>query len=255
MLTLLASQAAVAIENARLYETIRAQRGAHREGAALRAARAGGAAADGTAEAAARRGRRGALRARARARRRSARLPRARAEQRWSSPSATCRARACRRRSTARLPASWSDRGRSAAATRLSASAPAAVLASMNTHPPRAPARGVLLHALLRVLRFQAARRDDGELGTAVSDPLPAATAARRSSCQACRSVRLPASTYDEVVVRAAAPAMCSCSARTASSRRRHRADASSARSGCSTSSRAHRTDTARRSSTRSSRR
>ena len=55
------------------------QRGPHREGAAVCAARAGGAAAGGAAEAPARRGRRGALRARPRARRRSARLSVARA--------------------------------------------------------------------------------------------------------------------------------------------------------------------------------
>ena len=45
ILTLLASQAAVAIENARLYEEVSAQRSAAREGAAVRQARAGGAAA------------------------------------------------------------------------------------------------------------------------------------------------------------------------------------------------------------------
>ena len=47
ILTLLANQAAVAIENARLYETVRRQRRAARKGSALRAARAGGAAAGG----------------------------------------------------------------------------------------------------------------------------------------------------------------------------------------------------------------
>ena len=41
ILTLLASQAAVAIENARLYEEVTRQRGAARKGGALRAARAG----------------------------------------------------------------------------------------------------------------------------------------------------------------------------------------------------------------------
>ena len=45
ILTLLASQAAVAIENARLYEEVSAQRSAAREGAAVREARAGRAAA------------------------------------------------------------------------------------------------------------------------------------------------------------------------------------------------------------------
>ena len=66
ILTLLASQAAVAIENARLYETVRAQRDPAREGNALRAARAGGAAADRAAQAAeGRRRRRRASRRRA----------------------------------------------------------------------------------------------------------------------------------------------------------------------------------------------
>ena len=81
ILTLLASQAAVAIENARLYETIRAERGPARKGDPLRAARAGGAAADGAAQAHERRRRRRAVRAGARARRRPLRLSRARAEQ------------------------------------------------------------------------------------------------------------------------------------------------------------------------------
>ena len=38
--------------------------------------------------------------------------------------------------------------------------------------PPRAPARGVLLHAVLRAVRLQAADRDAGELRPAVPDPL-----------------------------------------------------------------------------------
>ena len=52
ILTLLASQAAVAIENARLYEAGAGERGTAREGAALRAARADGAAAGRSAQAA-----------------------------------------------------------------------------------------------------------------------------------------------------------------------------------------------------------
>ena len=58
ILTLLASQAAVAIENARLYETISSERGPAREGNPLRAARAGRAAADRAAQAHQGRGRR-----------------------------------------------------------------------------------------------------------------------------------------------------------------------------------------------------
>ena len=81
ILTLLASQAAVAIENARLYETIRANevrlekeiRFAQRVQAALLPTE--------LPEAAEGRGRRGAVRAGARAGRRSLRLPHARAEQ------------------------------------------------------------------------------------------------------------------------------------------------------------------------------
>ena len=46
LLTLLASQAAVAIDNARLYEEVQSQRGTNREGASLRAARPARAAAN-----------------------------------------------------------------------------------------------------------------------------------------------------------------------------------------------------------------
>ena len=106
ILTLLASQAAVAIENARLYETVRANevrlekelRFAQRVQAALlpvglpkrmKGVDVGG-----------------ALRAGARARRRLPRLSVARSRTPSSSRSATCRARACRRRSTACSPRS-----------------------------------------------------------------------------------------------------------------------------------------------------
>ena len=122
ILTLLASQAAVAIENARLYETDPLQRSAAREGNPLRAARAGRAAAGGAAQAD--EGRRRRARA---SRRRASSAATSTTSSRpsrtaSSSRSATCRARACRRRSTARLPASWCARARSAAATRRSAS-------------------------------------------------------------------------------------------------------------------------------------
>ena len=65
--------------------------------------------------------------------------------------------------------------------------------------PAPASARGVLLHALLRDLRSEAAHDDAGQLGPAVSDPLLRRRAARRSSCRACRSGSFPGSTYDEV--------------------------------------------------------
>ena len=106
ILTLLASQAAVAIENARLYETVRANEVrlekemhfAQRVQAALlpiglpkrmKGVEVGG-----------------AVRAGARARRRLPRLPVARSRTCWPSRSATCRAKACPRRSTASSPRS-----------------------------------------------------------------------------------------------------------------------------------------------------
>ena len=117
ILSLLASQAAVAIENARLYETILANE--LRMEKELRFAQRvqARAAAGGSAQAAQGRRRRGAIHAGARAGRRSLRLPGTRTEQSWLSPSATCRAKGCRPRSTARSSASWSARGRSAGAS------------------------------------------------------------------------------------------------------------------------------------------
>ena len=64
--------------------------------------------------------------------------------------------------------------------------------------PAAAAARGVLLHALLRGLRPEAAHPDAGQLRAAVSDPLPA---------EGCAQIELPGvplgsfqgSTYDEV--------------------------------------------------------
>ena len=72
--------------------------------------------------------------------------------------------------------------------------------AGVDEHDPaRAAARGVLLHALLRALRFQAAQRDDGQFRPAVSDPLQRGDRARRWRCRACRSARLPDRRYDEL--------------------------------------------------------
>ena len=116
ILTLLASQAAVAIENARLYEEMRANearlekevRFAQRVQIALLPTeppkRLKGV------EVA-------APSIRARGRRRFPRLSSRRSRTRWSSPSATSREKACRRRCTALLPASSSRTRRSAGAT------------------------------------------------------------------------------------------------------------------------------------------
>ena len=61
-------------------------------------------------------------------------------------------------------------------------------------HPAPAAARGVLLHDLLRGLRLEAPHRDDGEFRPAVSDPLlRRTTCACRSSWRACRSAPSPA--------------------------------------------------------------
>ena len=148
------------------------ERSAARERAALRAAGAGGAAADRAAEADEGRRRRGPVRAGPRAGRRPLRLPVARARTAWSWRSATCRARACRRRSTAPSPASWCGRARSAGATRPERFT-SGRRAGVDEHdPPRAPARGVLLHALLRHLRLQAPHGDHGQFGPAVPDPV-----------------------------------------------------------------------------------
>ena len=115
------------------------------------------------------------------------------------SPSATSRARACRRRSTARLPREL-VRGRTFRRRYMPERSTPGRRAVVGQHdPPPASARGVLLHAVLRDLRPQAAHDDAGQLGAAVSDSLLRRDGARRSSCQACRSARSTGSTYDEV--------------------------------------------------------
>ena len=132
-----------------------AQRGTDREGAAVRAARAAGAAADRAADDAARRRRRRPVRAGARARRRPARLSDAGAEHAGGrrrrrvgqGRAGGALRRVCRRaRPIAHVAASIHarpiQRGRRAA---------------VDEHDSaRAAARGVLLHAVLRVLRLQA---------------------------------------------------------------------------------------------------
>ena len=169
LLTLLASQAAVAIENARLYESIRdnergsrrkcASRSACRWRCCRRSCRSGCAAWTwrGTST-------------RARAGRRHLRLPRRRSPTRWWWRSATCRARACRRRSTARRSARWCAAARSGAGSRRAQHAGGAARRH-EPHPARAQPRGVLLHAVLRDVRVQEADRDVRELGPAVPGP------------------------------------------------------------------------------------
>ena len=56
--------------------------------------------------------------------------------------------------------------------------------------PARAAARAVLLHAVLRAVRFQTPDRCPGQFRPAVSRCAAAARPPRRSSCRACRSDR-----------------------------------------------------------------
>ena len=172
ILTLLASQAAVAIENARLYETILANEVRLEKGDPFRTACPGGAAArpelpkrlkgvDGCGE----------VRSRTRSRGRPVRLPRPRAEQSGRRR----RRRVGKGRSSGALQRV--RRGADSIAHVPPALRAGAVHAGgspgVDQHDPaRTPARGVLLHGLLRALRFQAAKPDDGQFRPAVSDPL-----------------------------------------------------------------------------------
>ena len=123
LLTLLASQAAVAIENARLYEEVR--RNEERIEKELRFAQRVQMALLPTelprplddVDVAAR------IEPARELGRRPLRLPDARSDGRWPSPWATCRARARQRRSTAGSSPSWCARARCAAASRRSCSA------------------------------------------------------------------------------------------------------------------------------------
>ncbi len=199
ILTLLASQAAVAIENARLYEDGPRQRGAAREGAALRAARAGGAAAGRAAEAAEGRRRRGALRRRRASSAATSTISWRPSRTAWSSPSATCRARACRRRSTARLPREL-VRGRTFRRRYLpERSTPAGVLASMNTILHQRQLEEYYCTLCYAVFDFKRRIVTLANSGLPYPDPRVRRQRSRRSSCPACRSDRFPASTYDEV--------------------------------------------------------
>ena len=198
LLTLLASQVAVAIENARLYEALRSNEDRHRARAAVRPARAGCAAAGRAPEAAAGRGRRGALRAGPRAGRRPPRLPVARSQQ----PGRRRRRRVGQGRAGGALQR---VRGRAGPLAHVppplscpSGSARRACSMSMNTILYERQLEGVLLHALLCVLRLQAPRADDGQFRAAVSAQehrrrLPADRAARhpaRARSRAWRTTR-----------------------------------------------------------------
>ena len=72
-------------------------------------------------------------------------------------------------------------------------------------HPPRAQPRGVLLHALLRDVRVQEADRDVRELRAAVPGEVLERQGRRRSTCPACRSGSFGGSQYDDFQVPLAA--------------------------------------------------
>ena len=145
------------------------QRGAAREGDAVRPARADGAAATRAAEAA-----QGRRRGRVASRRpansaATSTISWCRSPTRWSWRSATCRARACRRRSTACLPASWCAAGRSGGATPPDRCRPAGVLASINTILHERQLEEYYCTLCYAVFDLQAPHGDDGELRPAVS--------------------------------------------------------------------------------------
>ena len=219
LLTLLASQAAVAIENARLYEEVR--RNEERIEKELRFAQRVQMALLPTELPRQlderRRGR--PLRAGARARRRPPRLPGARAEdagRRRRRRVGQGRAGGALRRAS---PPSWCARGRCAGASRRSCFSVSGVLQAMNTILHERQLEEYYCTLCYALLRLRARRRDAVQLGAAVSDPLLGRRAAARSSCRACRSARLPASPTTRSSCRCGRTT-CSCSAPTASSRR-----------------------------------
>ena len=198
ILTLLASQAAVAIENARLYEEVRSQRGTSREGAAIRAARANRAAAQRVRPS-------GSRGSRSRAAFASARevggdfhdylspeantLVVARRRRVGQGRAGGAVQRVCRRTGTRpHLPPALS-------AGPVESGGGAVV---GEHHPSAASARGVLLHALLRGFRPQTPCPDACELGL----PYPI-----RCTADGCAQIELPGvplgsfqgSTYDEL--------------------------------------------------------
>ena len=187
ILTLLASQAAVAIENARLYEEVRANeerlekevRFAQRVQVALLPA--GPPKRLKNVELAA------AVRAGARARRGLPRLPHAGVEH------AGHRGRRCIGQGRSGGALQRLRRG-AGARPHFPAALHARAIESggdpvLRQHdPPPASARRVLLHAVLRVVRSQAALDDARQLRPSVSDPMHRPRAARSSSCPECRS-------------------------------------------------------------------
>jgi hypothetical protein len=194
ILTLLASQAAVAIENAQLYERIRSTKGELEKGNPLRAAGQAGLLPmelpkrmKGI-DVAAR------LQAGARARRRLHDF--APEPNSWSMRGRRRRARAWRPRSTA-------PSRRAGALAYVSpplcarALPPAGVLTS-SSDPLRAPARGSLLHAVLRAVRHQTADRDARQLGAASTRCACSGTPSARWRSRACRSACLPGRPTDE---------------------------------------------------------
>ena len=172
ILTLLASQAAVAIENARLYEEVRANeerlekevRFAQRVQAALLPAgppkRLKGV------------GARRRVRAGARARRGLSRLPGARTRTRSSSRSATCRARASRRRFTARLRPSWCAAARSGGAICPSDRVPRACCLRSTQSCTQRQLEEYYCTLCYTVFDLKRRVHDAGQLRPAVSDPL-----------------------------------------------------------------------------------
>ena len=237
ILTLLASQAAVAIENARLYETMRANevrlekelRFAQRVQAALlptelpkrlKGVDVGG-----------------AVRAGARARRRLPRLPR--------RPKPNTLVVAVGDVSGKGVPAALYSAfaGELVRVAHVPPPLPAGALsaggrAGVDEHDPaRAPARGVLLHALLRALRSQAPHRDARQLRPAVSDPLQ-----RRTACAQIELPGVPLGSFPGIDLRRGDVRAARGRRVRVLHRRRVRGDErerarSSARRGCSTSS------------------
>ena len=80
--------------------------------------------------------------------------------------------------------------------------------------PPRAAARGVLLHALLRAVRLQAAHRDAGQLRPAVSGPLQRRHGVAQIELPGVPLGSFAGSTYDEVSFDLDGGRRLSCSAR-----------------------------------------
>ena len=228
LLTLLASEAAVAIENARLYESIRANEARFEK--ELRLAQ----------------------------RVQMALLPQelpkrlrgvdvawhfdparelggdicdflvARSRTRWSSCSATCRARACRRRSTARRSARWCAAARSGAGSKRTTRTPAALLAGMNR----------ILHernleeyyCTLCYAMFEFKKQIVTFANSGLPYPVKCVERQGRADRHARRAARIVRRLDSTTTSRCRSrPATCSCSARTAFSKRSTRPGRNSA--------------------------